>query len=87
MGLLMKCSNCSSDAMYEYKLTLKNSVFYCGKDLPKFLEARKKALLIGTTDAHSQAKEEALSILQIKSAETPEEPSAPKKRSPKKKAE
>lgn len=79
----MKCSNCAQDAMYEYKLTLNNSVFYCGKDLPKFLDSRKKALLIGTTDEYAKAKEEALSILQIK----PSEPPAPKKKASKKKAE
>ena len=84
-----KCSNCNNDAMYEYKLTLKTSVFYCGKDLPKFLESRKKALLLTTTDAYAQAKEEALSALVLPSSviEVEEAPAEePKKRATKKKA-
>ena len=83
---MTKCSNCEKDAAYEYKITLNKSIFYCSKDLPKFLTSRKKALLIGTTPAHSQAKDEALSTLKI----TPAEPvveEAPKKRTTKKKAE
>ena len=86
----MKCSNCSSDAMYEYKLTLKSSVFYCGKDLPKFLDTRKKALLIPTTQRYDEAKEEAIAILSSNVSVTEpvvEEAPAPKKKASKKKAE
>ena len=82
---MVKCANCKDDATYEYKVTLKNSVFYCGKDLPKFLESRKKAMLIATTDAYAKASEEALAVLEIKASEpVAEEPPAPKKRTSKK---
>ena len=82
---MIKCANCNSDAVYEYKVTLNNSVFYCGKDLPKFLETRKKAMLIGTTDAYAKANKEALASLQIKPSEpVTEEAPAPKKRTSKK---
>ena len=45
----MKCANCANQASYEYRVTTKKSVFYCGKDLPKFLEERKKAGLLKIT--------------------------------------
>lgn len=82
-----KCSNCNEDALYEYGLTQKTSVFYCGKDLPKFLYDRKKALLIATTPTYTQAKDEALTALQSSPTEPvlTEEPE-PKKRATKKKA-
>ena len=59
----MKCSNCDKDALYEYKITLKNSVFYCGKDLPKFLDARKRAGLLTLTEKHAEEKETAIAAL------------------------
>jgi len=46
----MKCANCDSDALYVYRVTLNKSVYYCGKDLPKFLEDRKKAGLLQLTE-------------------------------------
>ena len=86
---MAKCANCKNDALYEYKVTLNNSLLYCGKDLPKFLESRKKAMLITTTDAYTKANEEALAVLQIKPSESEpivEKTPAPKKKT-KKKAE
>lgn len=80
----MKCSNCKSDALYEYKLTKNNSVFYCAKDLPKFLEPRKKAGLLTLTEKHSEEKEAAIAVLTPSVVE--EEMSAPKKKATKKKA-
>lgn len=87
----MKCANCKDDALYEYRVTLKSSLFYCGKHLPKFLELRKKADLIPVTEAFNTAKEEAIAKLSapkpepvVEEAPTEEKP---KKRAPKKKAE
>ena len=85
----MKCSNCDKEALYEYKITLKNSVFYCGKDLPKFLDARKRAGLLTLTEKHAEEKETAIAALStetvVKETLTEEEP-APKKKAAKKKA-
>jgi len=85
----MKCSNCDKDALYEYKITLKNSVFYCGKDLPKFLDARKRAGLLTLTEKHAEEKETAIAALStetvVEKTLTEEEP-APKKKAAKKKA-
>ena len=90
----MKCSNCNKDALYEYKVTLKNSVFYCAKDLPKFLDARKRAGLLTLTEKHAEEKETAIAALStetvveepvVEKTLTEEEP-APKKKAAKKKA-
>jgi hypothetical protein len=85
----MKCSNCDKEALYEYKITLKNSVFYCGKDLPKFLDARKRAGLLTLTEKHAEEKETAIAALStetvVEKTLTEEEP-APKKKAAKKKA-
>lgn len=85
----MKCSNCDKEALYEYKITLKNSVFYCGKDLPKFLDARKRAGLLTLTEKHAEEKETAIAALSTETVagETlTEETPAPKKKAAKKKA-
>ena len=83
----MICANCGNSALYEYKLTLKKSVFYCGAHLPKFLEERKKAGLLTLTPKHEEEKESAITALtmEIPLAETAEE--KPKKKATKKKAE
>jgi hypothetical protein len=39
----MKCANCSEDAIYVYRITFKKAIYYCKKDLPKFLDAQRKA--------------------------------------------
>ena len=84
MGLLVKCSNCDSDALFVYRVTLTKSVLYCNKHLPKFLEARKQANLLMTTDKFEEAKQEA--IQQLSSPE-PVVEEKPKKKTAKKKAE
>jgi len=72
----MKCANCSTDAMYVYRITKTESVYYCGKDLPSFLEDRRKAGLLNITQALIEAKEEVVEILSV-----------PKKKAPKKSEE
>ena len=59
----MKCANCAEQASYEYKVTKTISLFYCGKDLPKFLEERKKAGLLKITPQMSKDLESALTVL------------------------
>lgn len=72
----MKCANCDKDALFEYQITKNTSVYYCGNDLPGFLEERKKAGLLKITPAFTEAKESALEQL---SPETTEEPKPVKK--------
>ena len=38
-------------------------IFYCGKDLPGFLEERRKAGLLTITDANQRAEKTALDVL------------------------
>ena len=64
-------ANCDNDAFYEYKITSSKSVFYCGKDLPGFLEPRRKAGLLGIT---AKMKEELASA--HKALETTAAPAA-----------
>jgi len=72
----MKCANCSNDALYVYRITKTKSLYYCGKDLPGFLEDRRKAGLLNITQALTDAKESAIETL-----------SAPKKKASKKSEE
>lgn len=72
----MKCANCDRDALFEYQITHTKSIFYCGQDLPGFLEGRKKAGLLKITPAFNAAKESALEQL---SPEITEEPKPVKK--------
>jgi len=73
----MKCANCSNDAMYVYRITKTKSLYYCGKDLPSFLEDRRKAGHLNITEAFTEAKESAaenLSVSKKKTAKKTEEP-------------
>ena len=83
----MKCANCSKDAMYEYKISKLNSVFYCGKDLPSFLNERKKAGLLTITEEYKEASVSALKALESVKEEVTEEADAPKKKATTKKSE
>jgi hypothetical protein len=79
----MKCANCDKEAMYEYQIAKNSSIFYCGKDLPKFLDARRRAGLLKITKEYTEAKESALETLAVTLSELPEEPK-PVKKAPKK---
>ena len=59
----MQCANCDKPAMFEYRITQTKSIFYCGKDLPGFLEERRKAGLLTITDANQRAEKTALDVL------------------------
>lgn len=77
----MKCANCAEQASYEYRVTKTNSLFYCGKDLPKFLEERKKAGLLKITP---QMTEDLASALTALGPDAVVETSKPKKKTAKK---
>ncbi len=66
----MKCANCSNDALYVYRITKDKSVHYCGKDLPSFLEDRRKAGLLNITQALIEAKEEVVEALSVPKKKT-----------------
>jgi len=66
----MKCANCPNDAMYVYRITKTESVYYCGKDLPSFLEDRRKAGLLNITEAFTEAKEEVVETLSVTKKKT-----------------
>ena len=80
----MKCSNCDSDALFVYRVTLTKSVPYCNSHLPKFLEARKQANGLMTTEKFEAAKQEAIQEL---SSSEPVVVEKPKKKTTKKKSE
>ena len=87
----MKCANCPDDALYEYRITSKSSVFYCNKDLPKFLKDRKTSNLLPVTQKHEEEFKEAMSKLttDTDASAEPEESSdedKPVKKATKKKA-
>ena len=53
----MKCANCVNDAFFEYRITKKRSIFYCGQHLPRFLEPQRKAGHLTITPAMADAEE------------------------------
>jgi len=59
----MKCANCINDALFEYQITKNKSIFYCGKDLPRFLEPQRKAGLLKITESMEIAEESMLEKL------------------------
>ena len=66
----MKCVNCSNDAMYIYRITKLESIYYCGRDLPRFLEERRKAGLLNITEAFTEAQESAVEELSVTKKKT-----------------
>ena len=66
----MKCVNCSNDAMYVYRITKLESIYYCGRDLPRFLEERRKAGLLNLTEAFTEAQESAVEELSVTKKKT-----------------
>lgn len=59
----MKCANCVNDAFFEYRITKKKSIFYCGQHLPRFLEPQRKAGHLTITPAMADAEESMLEKL------------------------
>jgi hypothetical protein len=82
----MQCSNCKLDAMFEYRVTKSKSIFYCGKDLPSFLNERKKAGLLTITEENKEASVSALAAISTPKPEVVEEGVEPKKKATTKKS-
>jgi hypothetical protein len=75
----MKCVNCDKNAMFEYKITKQDSVLYCGKCLPSFLNDRKKAGLLTITQQYKEDQASALKALSPEPVEEPKKKAASKK--------
>lgn len=73
----MKCANCVNDAFFEYRITKKKSIFYCGQHLPRFLEPQRKAGLLTLTPAMADAEESMLQKLTSEELVVEEEPKKP----------
>lgn len=69
----MKCANCDADAFYIYRLTLEKEILYCKKHLPSFLEDRRKAGLLPTTDTYNNLVEEGKKNFSTVTSELPAE--------------
>jgi hypothetical protein len=84
----MKCANCVNDAFFEYRITKKKSIFYCGQHLPRFLEPQRKAGHLTLTPAMADAEESMLEKLTYQEPVVEEEVvvEEPKKPAPVKKA-
>lgn len=76
----MKCANCVNAAHFEYRITKKKSIFYCGQHLPRFLEPQRKAGLLTITPEMVDAEES-----MIEKLGPSEQEEAPKKAAPAKK--
>jgi hypothetical protein len=78
----MKCINCDLRAMFEYKISKVESILYCGKCLPSFLNDRKKAGLLTITEEYKEDQASALKALAPETTdpeETPQKKAASKK--------
>lgn len=74
----MKCANCDLDAMFVYDISKKKSIPYCEPHLPRFLQPRKTAGLLRTTDQYAAEAAAATEVLSTKAKTkkaTPETPS------------
>lgn len=69
----MKCANCDRDALYVYQVTKESSIYYCNKDLPSFLEERKKAGLLKITESFTTQQKSAIDNLSHKPVATEEQ--------------
>lgn len=76
----MKCANCETDAFYVYKLTLTKDILYCAKHLPSFLENRRKAGLLQTTDTYKTIVEDGKNNLATEPIPTPTPSKKPTKK-------
>jgi hypothetical protein len=65
--------------MFEYKITKQESILYCGKCLPSFLNDRKKAGLLTITQHYKDDQASALKALSSEPVEEPKKKAAPKK--------
>jgi hypothetical protein len=82
----MKCANCVNDAFFEYRITKKKSIFYCGQHLPRFLEPQRKAGHLTITPAMADAEASMLEKLTFQETVVEEIEEEPKKPAPVKKA-
>jgi len=70
----MKCANCDAGALFVYQITAEKEILYCGKHLPKFLDARRRAGNLKTTDEFAAERAAALQAVSVQSTEEPKKP-------------
>lgn len=70
----MKCANCEAGALFVYQITLEKEILYCGKHLPKFLDSRRRAGNLKTTDEFAAERAAALQTVSVQSTEEPKKP-------------
>lgn len=74
---MIKCANCSKDAVFQYNVTADFVLYYCVTDLPKFLkgktaEASLKTLVVQpapTTTTTSKKKKAPAPVIEESSEE------------------
>lgn len=83
----MKCANCDKGALFVYQITETKEILYCGNHLPKFLDARRRAGNLKTTEQFIAERNTAIQTVAVEVPaveETPEEePKKPKSKAKK----
>jgi hypothetical protein len=86
---MAKCSNCTNNGVYEYKVTTNFIISYCNSCLPRFLKAQKNAGLLKpapvVVEAPPVVVEEEPVVPEEVSEVIEEEPVAPSQKTTKKK--
>jgi len=87
----MTCANCDKPSHYVYRLTKEVGVHYCPNHLPQFLDKRKRAGLLETTEQWKADRADSLtaisSIPEVAIKAEVEAPKVAKKKAAPKKAE
>lgn len=70
----MKCANCAEEALYEYKITKKLTVLYCGTHVPNFLtDLKKSGALAINSSVKSKSAESVDTVPPVEETSTPTE--------------
>ena len=67
----MKCANCEQASHYVHTIAKGHAVHYCSRHVPAFLEPRKKANRLPTTDEWAKDNAEAIAILSVNTDKKP----------------
>lgn len=75
------CANCEDVALYDYELNSETHIYYCSKDLPRFLYKQRDLGILATTPEFKEAEATTLASLAPVEVDEPvvEPTPAPKK--------
>jgi len=73
----MKCANCESKAMFVYDISKTKAIPYCETHLPRFLQPRKIAGLLRTTEQYAAEAAAATEVLATKAKPKKVTPATP----------